>query len=284
MTEPQTGLRYQCLEAGCGQMIDAGSGGGARRAGDGAHERRPRHVRARGRDHRQRGPRFRPRTALRRRTDEAHAMTYVIVEPCIGSKDNSCVDVCPVDCIHPTPDEHGYEAADHLHIDPEECIDCNACVQACPVDACLALYDVPATTGSRYIEINAAFFELPRLNRRMSHRRAASSRCGQWPTVGTSSCASPSLEPPVEVRVGDRADAAVLAAVDHRRRNPDRLEVEASHRGPRGSTSQTASATPGSRDETGRSAASSPPVEARRPALHQGRQPALVAATTGLGR
>ena len=84
-------------------------------------------------------------------------MAYVIVEPCIGSKDNSCVDVCPVDCIHPTPDEDGYEAADHLHIDPDECIDCNACVQACPVDACLALDDVPAD-WQRYVEINAAYF------------------------------------------------------------------------------------------------------------------------------
>ena len=84
-------------------------------------------------------------------------MTYVIVEPCIGSKDNSCVDVCPVDCIHPTPDEPGYKEAEHLHIDPAECIDCNACVQACPVDACLALEDVPAEWHA-YVEINAAYF------------------------------------------------------------------------------------------------------------------------------
>ena len=59
-------------------------------------------------------------------------MTYVITEPCIGTKDNSCVEVCPVDCIHPTPDEPGYEQAEQLYIDPEECIDCDACVEACP--------------------------------------------------------------------------------------------------------------------------------------------------------
>ena len=47
-------------------------------------------------------------------------MAYVIAEPCIGEKDNSCVEVCPVDCIHPTPDEAGYEAAEMLFIDPEE--------------------------------------------------------------------------------------------------------------------------------------------------------------------
>ena len=45
-------------------------------------------------------------------------MTYIIAEPCIDIKDKSCVDVCPVDCIH--------EAARILVIDPEECIDCFA--------------------------------------------------------------------------------------------------------------------------------------------------------------
>jgi ferredoxin len=62
-------------------------------------------------------------------------MTYVINEPCIGVKDVSCTEVCPVDCIHPTPDEPGFAEAEQLHIDPEECIDCDACVEACPVDA-----------------------------------------------------------------------------------------------------------------------------------------------------
>lgn len=36
-------------------------------------------------------------------------MTYVIAEPCIGTKDLSCVEVCPVDCIHPTQGEEGFE-------------------------------------------------------------------------------------------------------------------------------------------------------------------------------
>lgn len=26
-------------------------------------------------------------------------MTYVIAEPCIGQKDGSCVEVCPVDAV-----------------------------------------------------------------------------------------------------------------------------------------------------------------------------------------
>ena len=75
-------------------------------------------------------------------------MTYVIAEPCIGTKDNSCVEVCPVDCIHPTPDEPDYEKVEMLYIDPDECIDCDACVEACPVDACFAEDQLPASGRS----------------------------------------------------------------------------------------------------------------------------------------
>ena len=92
-------------------------------------------------------------------------MAYVITEPCIGTKDNSCVEVCPVDCIHPTPDEPGYEAAEMLFIDPEECIDCDACVEACPVDA-IYPEDMVPHDWQKYIEINAAHFQESRVDRR----------------------------------------------------------------------------------------------------------------------
>ncbi|MGH7579188.1 MAG: ferredoxin [Gemmatimonadales bacterium] len=62
-------------------------------------------------------------------------MTYVIAEPCIGVKDRSCVDVCPVDCI--------YEDEDQLYIHPDECIDCGACVPECPVTAIFTEEEVP---------------------------------------------------------------------------------------------------------------------------------------------
>ena len=32
-------------------------------------------------------------------------MAYTIAEPCIDTKDTACVEVCPVDCIHPKKDE-----------------------------------------------------------------------------------------------------------------------------------------------------------------------------------
>ena len=70
-------------------------------------------------------------------------MPFVITDPCIGTKDTACVDVCPVDCIHPRKDEEEFEAALMLYIHPEECIDCGACVPACPVTA---IYDSHDTT------------------------------------------------------------------------------------------------------------------------------------------
>ena len=84
-------------------------------------------------------------------------MAYVIAEPCIGTKDNSCVEVCPVDCIHPTPDEPDYDKVEMLFIDPEECIDCDACVEACPVDACFAEDQLPDEWAS-FAERNAAYY------------------------------------------------------------------------------------------------------------------------------
>ena len=87
-------------------------------------------------------------------------MAYVIAEPCIGVKDNSCVEVCPFDCIHPTPEEPNHGNVDQLFIDPEECIDCDACVEACPVDAIFPEDQVPPE-WERFTELNAAYFRSP---------------------------------------------------------------------------------------------------------------------------
>lgn len=60
-------------------------------------------------------------------------MTYVITDLC--TKDGACLNVCPVDCIHPRFDEREFETESKLYIDPDVCIDCGACVPVCPVDA-----------------------------------------------------------------------------------------------------------------------------------------------------
>ena len=70
-------------------------------------------------------------------------MTYVIAEPCVNTKDTACVEVCPVDCIHPKKDEPEFEAETKLYIDPETCIDCGACVPVCPVQAIFPAEEVP---------------------------------------------------------------------------------------------------------------------------------------------
>jgi NAD-dependent dihydropyrimidine dehydrogenase PreA subunit len=80
-------------------------------------------------------------------------VTYVITEPCIGTKDRSCVDVCPVDCIHDDGDEDQC-----LYIDPDECIDCGACEPACPVTAIFAEDDVPDDQAA-WTEINALWYK-----------------------------------------------------------------------------------------------------------------------------
>ena len=85
-------------------------------------------------------------------------MTYVIAEPCVTTKDTACVDVCPVDCIHPRKDETDFEKETMLYIDPEVCIDCGACVSACPVEAIFADSDVPEK-WQNYTQINADYFK-----------------------------------------------------------------------------------------------------------------------------
>lgn len=80
-------------------------------------------------------------------------MTYTITSPCIDTMDQSCVDVCPVDCIHY---EEGVDKI--LYIDPDECIDCGACEPACPVSAIYAEDDVPEEEEI-YKEINVLWFQ-----------------------------------------------------------------------------------------------------------------------------
>ena len=70
-------------------------------------------------------------------------MTYIIAEPCIDIKDLSCVDVCPVDCIH--------EAGRILVIDPEECIDCFA-----PEEQLLTSRRAADVRGARELVVSGA--------------------------------------------------------------------------------------------------------------------------------
>ncbi|MCK8673024.1 4Fe-4S binding protein [Rhodococcus sp. HM1] len=82
-------------------------------------------------------------------------MTYVVTQSCCN--DATCVAVCPVNCIHPTPDEAQYARTEMLYIDPDACIDCGACADVCPVDAIVPDSDLTAETEI-YRELNASYF------------------------------------------------------------------------------------------------------------------------------
>jgi NAD-dependent dihydropyrimidine dehydrogenase PreA subunit len=77
-------------------------------------------------------------------------MAFVITSPCIGTKDASCVEVCPVDCIH--------EGEDQYFIDPDTCIDCGACEVECPVSA-IYMEDFVPEEEKEFIQKNRDFFQ-----------------------------------------------------------------------------------------------------------------------------
>jgi ferredoxin--NADP+ reductase len=74
---------------------------------------------------------------------------YVITELCI--RDGACSEVCPVACIHSTPE------APQFYIDPDICIECEQCVVVCPVEAVFLDVDLPPRYQSAEEE-NATFF------------------------------------------------------------------------------------------------------------------------------
>ncbi|KLO34565.1 ferredoxin [Mycobacterium nebraskense] len=82
-------------------------------------------------------------------------MPHVITQSCCN--DGSCVFACPVNCIHPTPDEPGFATSEMLYIDPVACVDCGACVSACPVGAIAPDTRLDAKQLP-FVEINASFY------------------------------------------------------------------------------------------------------------------------------
>ena len=73
-------------------------------------------------------------------------MPYVITEKCLGEQYADCVDVCPVECIHPV--EHKGQA--FMVIDPDVCIDCGVCLPECPIGAIVASVE----EDKEYAEVN----------------------------------------------------------------------------------------------------------------------------------
>lgn len=83
-------------------------------------------------------------------------MPHVVTQSCCA--DASCVQACPVNCIHPAPGEPGFGTTEMLYIDPRTCVGCGACVTACPVDAIKPL-ELLTSAEEPFAEINAAYYE-----------------------------------------------------------------------------------------------------------------------------
>ncbi|MGX6510953.1 FAD-dependent oxidoreductase [Rhodococcus sp. SJ-2] len=113
-------------------------------------------------------------------------MTYVVTQACCN--DATCVAVCPVNCIHPTPDEAQYARTEMLYIDPTVCIDCGACADVCPVEAIVPDGDLTPETEI-YKELNAAYF------------------------LGNPTVSGPSEVPPEPVVASERPDTLRVAIV-----------------------------------------------------------------------
>jgi NAD-dependent dihydropyrimidine dehydrogenase PreA subunit len=82
-------------------------------------------------------------------------MAYVITENC--TKDEKCVEVCPVDCIHPRKEEEKFAEVSQLYIHPVDCIDCGACLPVCEASAVFPMDEVPAEFKAA-IERNAQYY------------------------------------------------------------------------------------------------------------------------------
>ena len=155
-------------------------------------------------------------------------MTYVIAGSCI--KDDSCIEVCPVDCIHPKPGAPDFETAEQLYIDPEVCIDCDACVEACPVDAIFPDFELPEKYD---YALDAERRVLRRGEHDRAHRRlmaARESRSSAPGPAGAFAAASPAAR---ARRRGDRpvraAADAVGAAARRRRARPPGDQAPGGH-------------------------------------------------------
>lgn len=83
-------------------------------------------------------------------------MPHVVTQSCCA--DASCVFACPVNAIHPTPDELDFATAEMVYIDPVECVDCGACITACPVGAITRDYRL-TDKQLPFVDINAMFHE-----------------------------------------------------------------------------------------------------------------------------
>ncbi|HYL82889.1 MAG TPA: ferredoxin family protein [Candidatus Angelobacter sp.] len=82
-------------------------------------------------------------------------MAYVITASC--TKDENCIEACPIGCIQPGKDQTKFAEVPQLYVNPDECTDCGACVPACDFNAIYPLDDLPEELKG-FAEKNAAYY------------------------------------------------------------------------------------------------------------------------------
>ncbi len=105
-------------------------------------------------------------------------MTWVITRLCRDCVDESCVEVCPVDCIYEYTGSDAETFPNQLYIDPEECINCGVCEPECPWEAIFEDEQVPElfaddTTLNARILDDKDEFSVPSIEHKLQFRSLA---------------------------------------------------------------------------------------------------------------
>jgi len=117
-------------------------------------------------------------------------MAWVITRLCRDCVDQSCVEVCPVDCIYGYTGEDATSFPNQLYIDPEECISCGVCEPECPWEAIFEDEQVPAVfrddtaLNARIVEAKDDFQVPPKVEKPRPSPEEIAENKQKWGYVG----------------------------------------------------------------------------------------------------
>lgn len=74
------------------------------------------------------------------------------------TKDENCVNACPIGCIHPAGEEAKFAEVPQLYVNPDECTDCGGCVRACDYNSICPVDDLPENWKG-LAEKNATYYQ-----------------------------------------------------------------------------------------------------------------------------
>jgi len=117
-------------------------------------------------------------------------MAWVITRLCRDCVDQSCVEVCPVDCIYGYTGDDAASFPNQLYIDPEECISCGVCEPECPWEAIFEDEQVPpvfrddTALNARIVEAKGDFQVPPKAEKPRPTPEQIAENKQKWGYVG----------------------------------------------------------------------------------------------------